>query len=70
VGPILSINTEFSGISTAINNRTYQLGLNFVSGIASAEYNTKSGEIIYIDNRTPIPRSPNQKEDIKVVLEF
>jgi hypothetical protein len=70
VGPILSINTEFSGISTAINNRTYQLGLNFVSGIASAEYNTKSGEIIYIDNRAPIPRSPSQKEDIKVVLEF
>jgi hypothetical protein len=46
------------------------LGLNFISGISSAEYNTKSGEIIYIDNRAPIPRSPSQKEDIKVVLEF
>ena len=70
VGPILSINTGFGGISTTINNRTYQLGLNFISGISSAEYNTKSGEIIYIDNRAPIPRSPSQKEDIKVVLEF
>jgi hypothetical protein len=70
VGPILSIASGFGGISTTINNRTYQLGLNFISGISSAEYNTKSGEIIYIDNRAPIPRSPSQKEDIKVVLEF
>jgi hypothetical protein len=70
IGPILTINTQFNGISTTINNRTYQLGLDFVSGIASAEYNKKSGEIIYIDNRQPIPRSPSQKEDIKIVLEF
>ena len=69
-GPLLSVNTDFNGVSTSINNRTYQLGLNFVAGIASAEYNTKSGEIIYIDNRAPIPRSASQKEDIKIVLEF
>jgi hypothetical protein len=66
----LSIDTAFTGISTVINNRTYQLGSNFVAGIASAEYNKKSGEIIYIDNRPPIPRSASQKEDIKIVLEF
>lgn len=70
VGPELQINTSFNGISTTINNRTYQLGINFTSGIGSAEYNKKSGEIIYIDNRPPIPRSASQKEDIKVVLEF
>lgn len=66
----LSIDTGFSGISTTINNRVYQLGLAFNSGIASAEFNKKSGEIIYIDNRSPIPRSSSQKEDIKIVLEF
>ena len=66
----LSIDTSFTGISTVINSRTYQLGSNFVAGIASAEYNKKSGEIIYIDNRPPIPRSASQKEDIKIVLEF
>ena len=69
-GTPLSIDTSFTGISTVINNKTYQLGSNFVSGIASAEYNKKSGEIIYIDNRPPIPRSASQKEDIKIVLEF
>jgi hypothetical protein len=70
VGPALSIDTSFTGISTVINSRTYQLGSNFVSGISSAEYNKKSGEIIYIDNRRAIPRSTSQKEDIKIVLEF
>ena len=69
-GTSLSIDTSFTGISTVINSRTYQLGSNFVAGIASAEYNKKSGEIIYIDNRPPIPRSASQKEDIKIVLEF
>jgi hypothetical protein len=69
-GTPLSIDTSFTGISTVINSRTYQLGSNFVAGIASAEYNKKSGEIIYIDNRPPIPRSASQKEDIKIVLEF
>lgn len=70
VGPVLNIDTQFTGISTIINNRTYQLGSNFVSGISSSEYNKKSGEIIYIDNRRAIPRSSSQKEDIKIILEF
>jgi len=68
--PVLSIDSGFSGISTTINNRLYQLGMTFNSGIASAEFNKKSGEIIYIDNRSAIPRSSSQKEDIKIILEF
>jgi len=70
VGPALSVDTAFTGISTVINSRTYQLGSNFVAGISSAEYNKKSGDIIYLDNRKAIPRSSSQKEDIKIVLEF
>ena len=66
----LSIDTNFTGVSTVINNKTYQLGSTFVSGISSAEFNKKSGDIIYVDNRQPIPRSANQKEDIKIILEF
>lgn len=66
----LIIDSGFTGVSTVINNRTYQLGSYFISGISSTEYNKKSGELIYLDNRFPIPRSINQKEDIKIVLEF
>ena len=69
-GPTLPIDLAFSGVTTTINNRIYQLGQEFVSGISSAEYNKKSGDVIYLDNRQPIPRSANQKEDIKIVLEF
>jgi hypothetical protein len=70
VGTNLVIDTNFTGLSTVINNRTYQLGSYFTSGVSSAEYNKKSGEIIYLDNRSPIPRNASQKEDIKIVLEF
>jgi hypothetical protein len=69
-GTDLQIHNTFTGLSTVINNRTYQLGSYFISGISSAEYNKKSGEIIYLDNRFAIPRSVSQKEDIKIVLEF
>jgi hypothetical protein len=70
IGPALQIDSGFTGITTTINNRIYQLGIDFSAGISSAEYNPKSGDIIYIDNRVPIPRSSSQKEDIKIVLEF
>ena len=69
-GSNLSIDTNFSGISTVINNRTYYLGQSFTSGVASPEVKKHSGNIIYVDNRPSITRSSNQKEDIKVILQF
>ena len=69
-GQDLSIDTDFSGISTVINNRTYYLGQTFASGIANPEVKAHSGNIIYVDNRPSITRSANQKEDIKVILQF
>lgn len=58
------------GISTTINSRTYYVGQPFVQGISNPEVQKYSGDIIYIDNRPPITRSQNQKEDIKVILQF
>jgi len=58
------------GISTTINSRTYYVGQPFVQGLSSPEVQKYSGDIIYIDNRPPITRSQNQKEDIKVILQF
>lgn len=69
-GQDLSIDTAFSGITTVINNRTYYLGQTFASGIANPEVKAHSGSIIYVDNRPSITRSANQKEDIKVILQF
>ena len=69
-GSNLAIDTSFTGVSTSINNRTYYLGQEFTSGVASPEVKKYSGNIIYVDNRPSVTRSKNQKEDIKVILQF
>jgi hypothetical protein len=66
----LNIDTTFSGISTVINNNTYYLGQSFTNGLSNPEVQKYSGNIIYIDNRPSVLRSVNQKEDIKVILQF
>ena len=66
----LTISTDFSGLSTSINNKTYYLGQSFTKGLSNPEVKKYSGNIIYIDNRPAIKRSSNQKEDIKVILQF
>jgi hypothetical protein len=66
----LGIDTSFTGVSTTINNRKYYLGQPFVSGVSNPEVEKYSGNIIYVDNRPSITRSSNQKEDIKVILQF
>jgi hypothetical protein len=66
----LSIDSSFSDNKTTINNRTYYLGMDFTTGVASPEVKPHSGNIIYVDNRPSITRSSNQKEDIKVILQF
>ena len=67
---VLGIDTTFTGISTSINNRTYYLGQSFTNGVSNPEVKKYSGNIIYVDNRPSITRSTNQKEDIKVILQF
>ena len=69
-GSNLQIDTSFNDNKTTINSRTYYLGQQFTSGLSSPEVKKYSGNIIYVDNRPSIIRSPNQKEDIKVILQF
>jgi len=66
----LGIDTGFKGITTTINSQTYNLGQEFTDGLSNPEVKKYSGEMIYIDNRPSITRSVNQKEDIKIVLQF
>jgi hypothetical protein len=71
----LQIDTNYGtltnpGITTVINNKTYQLGQDFVKGVSNPEVKRNSGNIIYVDNRPSITRSQNQKENIKIVLQF
>jgi hypothetical protein len=66
----LQIDSSYTGITTVINNVTYNLGQQFTSGTSNPEVKPNSGDIIYVDNRPSITRSPNQKEDVKVILQF
>jgi hypothetical protein len=71
----LAIQTTFGtsdnpGISTEINNNTYYLGQTFIKGVSLPEVEKYSGDILYIDNRPSVIRTSNQKEDIKVILQF
>jgi hypothetical protein len=79
VGTNLIIDTTFGTIAvpvnstvigSGVNTRTIKLGQNYITGCATPENEKYSGEVIYIDNRAAIIRSPNQKEDVKIILEF
>ena len=67
---VLEIDTSFSSNTVQINNKTYNLGQDFQNGVSNPEVQKYSGDIIYVDNRPSITRSINQKEDIKVILQF
>jgi hypothetical protein len=66
----VGIDTVFTGVSTTINNRTYYFGQTFNNGLANPEIEKYSGDMIYVDNRPEVTRAANQREDIKIVLEF
>lgn len=66
----LPVDTAFTGVTTTINSIRYNLGQQFDQGLSNPEVQKYSGEMIYIDNRPSITRSSNQKEDIKIVLQF
>ena len=65
-----SIDTTFQGITTTINDKSINLGVEFEDGVAKSEINKKTGDVIYISNRSSVQRDLRQKEDIKIVLEF
>jgi hypothetical protein len=53
-----------------VSSVVYYLGQTFTGGLANPDINTKSGDIIYVDNRVSVARSSQQREDIKIILEF
>lgn len=56
--------------SVNVGGTTYYLGQQFNSGMSYPDINTKSGDILYVDNRASVTRSSQQREDIKIILEF
>ena len=67
-----SIDTSFGTASVPVckDSNDVDLGTTFIEGLSNPEINRKTGDIIYIDNRTSVTRDPRQKEDVKIILEF
>jgi hypothetical protein len=65
---VLPIDTSFNGEFNPINNS--YLGQYFINGLSDPEVKKYSGDIIHVDNRSSYTRSINQKEDIKITLQF
>jgi hypothetical protein len=74
---------EFTTGSVTINGNSYNisnfsgsqidetfLGQIFSQGLSNPDINTKSGEIVYVDNRSSVSRQSQQREDIKIIIEF
>ena len=51
-------------------NSTTTNGTVFVSGYSNPELAFDSGDIIYVEERSPITRASDQTENIKLIIEF
>ena len=44
--------------------------VSFTNGYAVSELDADSGDVIYLENRTPITRASDQTENVKLIVEF
>ena len=65
-----SIDSSLNGTTVTANNKIINLGVEYTNGVSESEINKKTGDVIYITNRSVVQRDLRQKEDIKIVLEF
>ena len=42
----------------------------FTSGYNSGELDADTGDVIYVENRSPITRASDQTENVKLIIEF
>ena len=66
----VTIDQTQDSSTLTVGSKNIDLGLNFQDGVANSEINNNTGQLLYIDNRKLISRDPNQKEEIKIILEF
>jgi len=63
-GQSSSVTGTPSSSSTTVDNIT------FTSGYAGAEIDSNTGDVIYVENRSPITRASDQTENVKLIIEF
>ena len=67
-----AITGQSSSASATPNtsNSTTTNGVGFSSGYANPELAYDSGDMIYVEERSPITRASDQTENVKLIIEF
>ena len=66
-----TITGQSSGVSaTPSSSSTTVDSVVFTSGYNSGEIDADEGDVIYIENRSPITRASDQTENVKLIIEF
>jgi len=66
-----TITGQSSGVTATPSTSTTTVdSVSFSSGYASSEIDADTGDIIYIENRSPITRASDQTENVKLIIEF
>jgi len=63
-GQSSSVTATPSSSTTTVDN------ISFTSGYNSGEIDSDTGDVLYIENRSPITRASDQTENVKLIIEF
>ena len=56
--------------SSTLTNTTQNIPSLSINSVTNPEVKNSSGEVIYLDNRSPVTRSEDQVEQIKALIRF
>ena len=56
--------------SSTLTNTTQNITSLSINSVTSPEVDNATGEIVYLDNRSPVTRSVDQVEQVKALIRF
>ena len=66
-----TITGQSSGATATPSTSTTTVdNISFTSGYAGSEVDADTGDVLYIENRSPITRASDQTENVKLIIEF
>ena len=66
-----TITGQSSGVTATPSSSTTTVdSVAFTSGYNSGELDADTGDVIYVENRSPITRASDQTENVKLIIEF
>ena len=66
-----TITGQSSGVTATPSSSTTTVdSVSFTTGYSSSEIDADTGDVIYVENRSPITRASDQTENVKLIIEF